>query len=450
MDRRHATSRRTPCIHLHARVRSPTVRPTSVTATVQNATLANGLDVVLVQDRRAPVITHMVWYRNGSADDPAGKSGIAHFLEHLMFKGTKRYPEGVFSRKIAGLGGQENAFTSLDYTAYFQRVPREHLRTVMDYEADRMHGLAFEEDVVGPERNVVLEERRMRVDADPDAQLDEKVASAVFDGHPYSIPIIGWQPEIEGLNRADAFSYYQRFYAPENAILVLAGDTDMDTVLREAEATYGMVAARGVKPRGERSALKPAAAPRIVKVEDARVQQPTFQKIWTTVSYLSDPALAYGLDLAISVLGEGTTSRLYRELVVEHELAVRADAYYMSSLRDAGAVYIVLVPREGVSMARLEAGLKDVLARMCDAGPTSTELTRAKTKLVADTIFSRDNQSTMARTYGAALAIGDTIASVEGWPERIEAVTAQEVMLAARRCFDQPGHVTGLLLPAAS
>ncbi len=421
-----------------------------MTATVENARLANGLDVVLVQDRRAPVITHMVWYRNGSADDPAGKSGIAHFLEHLMFKGTTRYPEGVFSRKIAGLGGQENAFTSFDYTAYFQRVPREHLRTVMDYEADRMHGLAFEEDVVGPERNVVLEERRMRVDADPDAQLDEKIASAVFEGHPYSIPIIGWQAEIEGLDRADAYSYYQRFYAPENAILVLAGDTDMASVLRDAEATYGTVAARGVRPRDERSPLKIAEAPRIVKVEDARVQQPTFQKIWTTASYLSDPALAYGLDLAISVLGEGTTSRLYRELVVEHELAVRADAYYMSSLRDAGAVYIVLVPREGVSMARLEAGLKDVLARLCDSGPTTAELTRAKTKLVADTIFGRDNQSTMARTYGAALAIGDTIASVEEWPQRIEAITSDEVIRAARLCFDQPGHVTGLLLPAAA
>lgn len=416
---------------------------------VESARLSNGLDIVLIPDRRAPVVTHMVWYRNGSADDPAGKSGIAHFLEHLMFKGTRKYPEGVFSRKIAALGGQENAFTSLDYTAYFQRVPREHLLTVMDYEADRMHGLAFDEAVVAPERDVVLEERRMRVDSDPDAQLDEKIGVAVFNGHPYGIPVIGWQDEIENLSREDAFAYYQRFYAPENAILVVAGDTDMATVLKHAEATYGKVEARGVMPRGERSPLVPATAPQVVTIADARVHQPTFQKIWAVGSYLSDPAIAYGLDVAVSVLGEGATSRLYRELVVERQLAVRADAYYMSSLRDAGAVYLVMVPADGVEMAVLEAAAGEVLSGLITAGPTPAELTRAKTQLVADTIFARDNQSTMARIYGAALAIGDSIENVDAWPGRIEQVTASDVMAAARQCFSHDASITGLLLPAA-
>jgi zinc protease len=414
---------------------------------VETARLANGLDVVLVPDRRAPVVTHMVWYRNGSADDPAGKSGIAHFLEHLMFKGTRKYPEGVFSRTIAGLGGQENAFTSLDYTAYFQRVPREHLATVMDYEADRMAGLAFEEAVVAPERDVVLEERRMRVDADPDAQLDEEVMRAVFAGHPYSIPIIGWREEIESLSRDDAFAYYQRFYAPENAILVVSGDTTMDEVLESAEATYGRVKSRGVKPRGARSALIAHDAPLHVERRDARVQQPKQDKIWTTGSYLSDPGLAYGLDLAVSILGEGSTSRLYRALVAEQRVAVRADLGYMSSLRDAGAVYAGLVPAEGVSLERVEAALDEVIASFIEEGPTEAELRRACTRLVADTIYGRDNQATMARTYGAALAVGDTVENVEAWPQRIEAVTVEETRAAAARCFATPA-VVGRLLPA--
>src|SRR3954462_1682126 len=208
---------------------------------VSSFTLDNGLDVVVVPDHRVPVVTHMIWYRNGSADDPVGQSGIAHFLEHLMFKGTDRHPAGEFSQVVSALGGQENAFTSFDYTAYFQRVSREHLKTMMEFEADRMAGLAFDEAVVGPERDVVLEERRMRVETDPSAQLSEAMAAALFVHHPYGIPIIGWMHEIEELNREHALDYYKRFYTPENAILVVAGDVTPDAVRRLAEGTYGRV-----------------------------------------------------------------------------------------------------------------------------------------------------------------------------------------------------------------
>src|SRR3954467_788971 len=211
-------------------------------------TLDNGLDVVAIPDHRTPVVTHMVWYRNGSADDPLRQSGIAHFLEPLMFKGTERHPVGEFSKIVSSLGGQENAFTSYDYTAYFQRVAREHLQTMMAFEADRMTGLAFDEAVVGPERDVVLEERRMRVETDPSAQLSEAMAAALFVHHPYGIPIIGWMHEIEGLSREHALSYYTRFYTPENAILVVAGDVTEDEVRRLAEDTYGRIAPRGAGP----------------------------------------------------------------------------------------------------------------------------------------------------------------------------------------------------------
>ena len=227
---------------------------------VVNFKLANGLDVVVIPDRRAPVVTHMVWYRNGAADDPLGKSGIAHFLEHLMFKGTETHPKGEFSEFISEVGGQENAFTGPDFTAYFQQIAREHLRECMEFEADRMTNLVLTDEIVAPERDVVLEERRMHSDTDPGAQLGEAVQATLFTHHPYGIPIIGWGHEIEGLNREDAFTYYRRFYTPENAILIVAGDAGPEEVRTLAEETYGRVKPRGDRPQRVRP-LEPPTSP---------------------------------------------------------------------------------------------------------------------------------------------------------------------------------------------
>ncbi len=428
-------------------VHTPTAR---LSVPVEAFRLANGLDVVVVPDRRAPVVTHMVWYRNGSADDPAGKSGIAHFLEHLMFKGTARWPAGEFSKIVAGYGGQENAFTSFDYTAYFQRVPKEHLRAMMDYEADRMTGLAFDESVVAPERDVVLEERRMRVDADPAAQLGEEFSSALFVHHPYGTPIIGWEHEIEGLTRDDAFTYYQRFYTPENAILVVAGDTDLDEVRTLAEATYGQIAARGQAPVRQRPAEPAPRAARRVSLSDPRVRQPSLRRGWLTPTYLSgDRSEAFALELVADILGGGTTSRLYRQLCVEQELAAGASAYFMGSMVDRAAFQMSTSPRPGIDMAALEAGLDAALTTFLADGPSEIELSRARTRLVAETIFARDSQSSLARIFGASLAVGETVEDVLAWPERIEAVTREAVIEAARRYLRPDRSVTGLLLPAA-
>ena len=197
---------------------------------VAHFTLANGLELVVIPDHRTPIVTHMVWYRVGSADEQAGKSGIAHFLEHLMFKGTKKNPAGYFSQLIASVGGQENAFTSSDYTAYYQRVPREHLAKMMELEADRMTGLVLTDEVVLPERDVVLEEQNSRVANNPRARLGEQMDAALYLNHPYGRPVIGWRPEIEKLNREDALAFYQRFYGPNNAVLVVAGDVEPDQV----------------------------------------------------------------------------------------------------------------------------------------------------------------------------------------------------------------------------
>ncbi len=416
---------------------------------VESFRLGNGLDVVVVTDRRAPVVTHMVWYRNGSADDPAGKSGIAHFLEHLMFKGTQRWPAGEFSKIVAGFGGQENAFTSYDYTAYFQRVPKEHLRAMMDYEADRMTGLSFDESVVAPERDVVLEERRMRVDSDPAAQLGEEFSASLFFHHPYGTPIIGWEHEIERLNRDDAFAYYQRFYTPENAILVVAGDTDAAEVRRLAEETYGRIAARGAAPVRERPIEPDPRASRRVQLNDPRVQQPSLRRGWLTPTYTSGTAEeVFALELVAEILGGGTTSRLYRRLCVEEELAAGASAYFMGSMVDRAAFQLSVSPRPGVAMAVLEAGLDTALAAFLADGPSELELARARTRLVAETVFARDNQASLARIFGSALAVGETVADVLAWPQGIEAVPREAVVEAARRYLRPDRSVTGLLLPA--
>jgi zinc protease len=407
--------------------------------------LDNGLEVVVIPDRRVPVVTHMVWYRNGSADDPLGQSGIAHFLEHLMFKGTERHPAGEFSRVVSALGGQENAFTSYDYTAYFQRVAREHLETMMAFEADRMTGLVLDEAVVAPEREVVLEERRMRVETDPAAQLSEAMAASLFVHHPYGIPIIGWMHEIEGLNREHALAYYKRFYTPENAILVVAGDVAPDEVRRLADGTYGRVAPQGARPiRFRPREPDPRAARRIV-VADPKVEQPTLQRLYLAPSCLTAKAgESCALEVLAEVLGGGPTSLLYRKLVMERGVAVNAGAWYMGSAIEDTRFSVHAVPAEGVSLAALEEAVDEALASAAQTLDAES-IERAKTRLVAETIYSSDSQSSLARIYGSALAIGETIDDVRRWPSQIEAVTKADLARVSEAVLVPRRSVTGYL-----
>jgi len=410
--------------------------------------LDNGLDVVVIPDHRAPVATHMIWYRNGSADDPLGQSGIAHFLEHLMFKGTDRNPAGAFSKAVSSLGGQENAFTSYDYTAYFQRVARDHLGTMMAFEADRMGGLVLDDAVVAPERDVVLEERRMRVETDPNAQLSEAMAASLFVHHPYGIPIIGWMHEIEELNRTHAIDYYRRFYTPENAILVVAGDVTPDEVRRSSEETYGQVAPQGTRPQRLRAREPEPRAMRRIAVADPKVEQPTLQRLYLTPSCrTARDGECHALELFAEVLGGGATSFLYRKLVLEMGVAVNAGAWYMGSAIDDTRFSVYAVPAEGVSLEALEEHLDRVLRRAVEAlDPEAIE--RAKTRLVAETVYSADSQSSLARIYGSALAIGETVEEVRGWPADIEAVTRERLAAVAERYLTPARSVTGFLMKA--
>jgi zinc protease len=411
--------------------------------------LDNGLSVVVIPDRRAPVVTHMVWYRNGSADDPQGKSGIAHFLEHLMFKGTKAHPQGEFSLRVAEIGGQENAFTGNDYTAFFQRVAKEHLSAMMELEADRMTGLLLTDEVVAPERDVVLEERRMHCDADPGAQLAEAVQAALFTHHPYGAPIIGWGHEIEGLQREDALAYYARFYTPENAILIVAGDAEPDEARRLAELHYGKIAPRGAAPERHRPQEPEPIARRLVVVNDEKVEQPSWQRCYLAPSRrTAAPGEAEALDVLAHLLGGGQTSLLYRKLVLDEKRAVAAGAYYMGSALDETRFYLYAVPAPGVSLRELDAAVDRVLAALIAEGVEAKALELAKTRLVADAIYAQDSQAALARWYGAALATGQTIRDVQEWPERIEAVGAEAVLAAARKWLARRRGVTGFLLPA--
>ncbi|HWG04683.1 MAG TPA: pitrilysin family protein [Beijerinckiaceae bacterium] len=409
--------------------------------------LENGMEVVVIPDHRAPVVTHMVWYRNGSADDPIGKSGIAHFLEHLMFKGTKDHKQGEFSEIVADLGGQENAFTSNDFTAYYQRIAKEHLAVMMEYEADRMRNLVLTDEIVAPERDVVLEERRMRTDSDPSAQLGEAVQAALFPHHPYGTPVIGWEHEIQSLRRDDALAYYRRFYTPENAILIVAGDVEADNVRELARQTYGKIAASGAPPQRLRPREPEPRAHRLVTLIDEKVEQPSGQRVYLVPSYhTAAPGEAEALDLLAHLIGGGETSLLYKSLVVDQKIAVNAGAYYLGTALDDSRFWVYATPAPEVSLDHLDEAMGKVIASVVTNGIDADDLARAKTRLIADAIYAQDNQTSLARVYGSALTTGESVEDVGRWPDRIDAVAAADVQAACAKWLDKRRAVTGFLL----
>ncbi len=412
-------------------------------------TLANGLQVVVVENHRAPVVTHMVWYRAGAADEQPGKSGIAHFLEHLMFKGTKTMPPGAFSQEIARLGGDENAFTTQDYTAYYQSVAVEHLEEMMRLEADRMANLVLTDAVVLPERDVILEERRQRVDSDPGAQLNEMMRAALFLNHPYRVPTIGWEHEMRGLTTEDAIAWHQRWYAPNNAIVVISGDVTAERVRPLAEKYYGVIPARAV-PARDRPQEPAQFAPRRVTLESPRVKLANWLRLYQAPSYHRGAAgHTAALQVLAEILGGGTTSRLYRRLVVEQKLATGAGCGYDPDSVDLSVFSVYATAQSGGDSAVIEPAVDAEIARLVADGVTAGEVERAKALLQAAAVKARDSLSGPARTIGSSLATGSTVEHIESWPQRIGAVTVEQVNAAARAVFNLDYSVTGRLLPAA-
>jgi zinc protease len=420
-------------------------------AKVADFKLANGLELVVIPDHRAPVVTHMIWYKVGAADETPGKSGLAHFLEHLMFKGTAKHPAGVFSTVVARIGGQENAFTSNDYTGYYQRVPSEQLKTVMEFEADRMTGLVLTDEVVRPELQVILEERNQRVENNPRARLGEQIDAALFLNHPYGKPVIGWRHEMEGLTRDDAIGFYRHFYAPNDAVVVIAGDVEPAAARKLAEETYGKLKrGNSILPR-HRPQEPPQVAVRSLTLTDPRVEQPMMQRAYIVPSFATAKSgQSEALEVLGHILGSGSNSRLYRTLVMDKHIAVDAGAFYDSTALDMAKFSLVVSPRQGVTLPQAEAETDAVIATLIDKGVTEAELDRAKSRLIADAIYAQDNQASMARWYGAALTTGATVDDVKLWPSRIRAVTAEQVQEAARQWLDKRRSVTGYLIKDTS
>jgi zinc protease len=411
-------------------------------------TLANGMQVVVIPDHRTPVVTQMIWYKVGSADETPGKSGLAHFLEHLMFKGTDAHPAGEFSQTVLRIGGNENAFTSTDYTGYFQRVPREQLPRMMEFEADRMTGLVLKDENVLPERDVVLEEYNMRLANNPDARLSEQIMAALYLNHPYGRPVIGWRQEIEKLSREDALAFYKRFYAPNNATLVIAGDVDVNEIRPLAERTFGQIAPQPAISAHRMRPQEPVpAAPRTVTLSDPRVEQPGVRRYYlvpsaTTAASGESPAL----DVLAQLMGGSSNSYLYRALVIDRPLAIGADASYQGTALDDSQFIISVSPKPGVEFAEVEHAIDAVIADVGQNAVRAEDLERVKTQLIAAAIYAQDNQASLARWYGAALTTGLSVDDVRNWPDRIRAVTAEDVRAAAQKWLDKKRSVTGYLI----
>jgi zinc protease len=414
--------------------------------------LDNGLEVVVVPDRRAPVVTHMVWYRVGGADEPQGKSGIAHFLEHLMFKGTDKIPAGEFSKIVARLGGQDNAFTAQDITAYFQRVAKEKLPEVMKMEADRMANLRLDEKEVLTERKVILEERRSRVDNDPGAVLQEQMMAALYNAHPYHTPVIGWEPEIRQLNRADALAFYKKFYAPNNAILVVTGDVEPEQLMALAKETYGKLPANPEvgKPRIRPTEPEPLAERRVL-LRDGRVGKAALDRYYLAPSFTTAQGReGEALQILAQIIGVGSTSRVYRALVRDEKKAANASAFFSGLGLDSGRFGFYAVAAGEAKLEDIEASLDKVIKDVIDNGVAQEELDRAKTGEIANLVYSSDSQQSLAHTYGWNLAVGRTIEDVEARQERLRAVTAEDVQAVARKYLDRKRSVTGYLIPEPS
>lgn len=417
----------------------------------QGFTLENGLQVVVLPNPRAPVVTQMVWYRTGAIDEPPGQSGVAHFVEHLMFKGTEKIPPGEFSKRIRALGGNDNAFTSQDYTAYFQTIAKEHLPAIMAMEADRMSGLVFPPDDVDSERKVVIEERRERTENDPHGYFAEQLRAALFPNHSYANPVVGWLHELGGLNRENVKNFYEQHYAPNNAILIVGGDVTVEAVRDLAQKIYGPIPARQV-PLRRWTEVPPLLGKARLTLQHESIRQPILYRMARVPSYTQNKNDSLALQVLAEILDGGAATRLYQMLVVNWGMASSASLNYSASALSDAVLSVSATPSENVSMENLEWALDEVFRALIKDGVTEQELREAKDRLKDEVIFARDSLQGPAMIFGQALVTGSTVEDVEGWPDLVEAVTAAQVQDVARRYLD-PDHygtrpyVSGWLMP---
>ena len=413
----------------------------------ESFTLGNGLQVIVLPNHRVPAVTQMVWYKTGAADDPRGKSGIAHFLEHLMFKGTRANPGAAFSALIAQNGGRDNAFTTEDYTVFHETVAKDRLDLAMRLEADRMTGLVLDDAAVLPERDVILEERRMRIDNEPSALLREQLTAGLFLNASYHNPTIGWEHEMRGLGTADALAFYRHWYAPNNAMLIVAGDVETAEVRVLAERHFGPLAARSVPPRLRLEEPPHHAAIRL-EMKSPRAAQPSWRRFYLAPSYRAGATQhVYALQILAEILAGSADSRLHKALVLDKKLALSVGAGYSPSALGLAEFGVYATPKPGVAIADIEAAVEAELHRLLEHGVEAGEVAQAARRMQASAIYSQDSLSGPANIVGTALAIGRSLDEVAAWPDKLGAVTPAEVAAAARAVLVERNSATGILLP---
>ena len=421
--------------------------PDKLFPAIETFKLENGMEVAVIPDSRATSVTHMVWYRVGSADEVAGKSGIAHFLEHLLFKGTDKFPDNALDKTVRRVGGNHNAFTSFDYTAYFQKVTREHLPLMMEIEADRMMNTNFTPEDVTVERKVVLEERARGIETSPHAQMTAAVALAMWKNHPYRRPIIGWRHEIEALTHQDLRDFYEKYYTPANAVLVVSGNVSVEEVKGLAEKYYGVLENRAPEYKPDR----PSEPDDFLLRQEITIrhQQITNESISITFRV---PSYATGnsgdfeaLNMLSEILSGTTRSRIYKDFVVDRQIATSAGAFVRSTSRDDTEFVLYGTPKDDVTLAEMEAELLAAIEKVANEGVTQEELSRALNRLFSDAIYAQDSASSLANLMGSTMTIGRTLDNIRAWPDRMRAVTPKDVQEAASKFFNPDKSVVGLL-----
>lgn len=411
-------------------------------------TLDNGLDVVVIEDRRAPVVTQMIWYRVGSADDPVGLSGMAHYVEHLMFMATDTREEGTFDAMLRGQGARYNAFTSYDFTAYYQRLAADRLEMAMELEADRMANLRIDLSTWERERSVILEERGQVLESNPQRVLAEQLRAALFRHHPYGIHPLGWRHEMERLDAETATAFYRQHYAPNNAVLIIAGDVRADAVRAMAERHFGAIPANAdIGPRA-RLTEPPQLAERRVILKDERVAQPSLMRLYLVPSRRSgDQGEAASFQvLAMLLGGSARTAVLPRQLVRDQGIAVSAWAGYQGTALDHGVFSLGLTPAEGHSLQEAEDALDVVLADFVENGVDADQLERAQVQMRAWAIYGLDDLESRANWIGSAMTTGLALQDDLDWIDTLLAVTEDDIIVAAR-ALDRRASATGWLMP---
>jgi zinc protease len=412
-------------------------------------TLKNGLRIIVKEDHRAPTAVQMVWYRVGSIDEVDGASGVAHVLEHMMFKGTPNVGPGEFNKQVAAAGGRDNAFTSRDYTAYFQQVPKEKLADMMQLEADRMRHLNVDPKEFAQEIKVVMEERRMRTDDDPQSKLFEQMNAVAFQAHPYRRPIIGWMNDLETMTAADAKAWYDTWYVPNNAYVVITGDVDHKDIFALAEKYYGPLEGHALPRRKQQ--IEPAQEGTRQVTVKAPAELPVLimgykAPILRDADKDSEP---YALEMLSAILDGHDAARFNKKLVREDKIAQSINIEYDSTARGPGMFYFSGSPAEGKTVSDLESALRTELTRVQQEGVSAAELKRAKAQLLASQVYKLDSMFGQAMEIGQAESAGIPYQKLNRMLEKLQKVTAADVQAVAKKYFTDDLLTIGILEPQA-